>query len=80
MVSAVLVAVGALLLLVGLLSSSPLSGARTVLALTAAVGVYLFILVGRAIWRDLRNPINPKLPNEEEEGPHESQAPDTGDE
>jgi hypothetical protein len=54
-VSAVLVAVGALLLVIGLLSSSPLSGTRTALSITAAlVAAYLFIRVGRAIWRDLK--------------------------
>lgn len=54
-VSAILVAVGALLLVIGLLSSSPDSGMRTVLSLVGAlVAAYLFIRVGRAIWRDLK--------------------------
>ena len=54
-VSAVLVAVGALLLIVGLVSSSPESGLRTVLSIAAALlAAYVFIRVGRAIWRDLK--------------------------
>lgn len=53
--SAVLVAVGSLLLVIGLLSSSPASGMRTALTIVAAlIAVYLFIRVGRAIWRDLK--------------------------
>ena len=64
-VSAVLIAVGALLLLVGLLSSSPLSGARTALSIVAAlIAAYLFIRVGRSIWRDLREP---QVPDQEKE-------------
>lgn len=56
-VSAILLAVGALLLIIGLVSSSPLSGARTALSIIfAMIAAYLFIRVGRAIWRDLRNP------------------------
>ncbi|CAN5844224.1 hypothetical protein BH23ACT11_BH23ACT11_06660 [soil metagenome] len=54
-VSAIFVAVGVLLLVVGLLSSAPLSGARTALSIVAALGAaYVFIQVGRVIWRDLR--------------------------
>ncbi len=64
-VSAVLIAVGALLLLVGLLSSSPLSGARTALSIIAAlVASYLFIRVGHSIWRDLREQ---QIPDQEKE-------------
>lgn len=62
-VSAALIAVGSLLLIIGLLSSSPLSGARTVFTIIAAlVAAYLFIRVGREIWRDLRTPSSPEEP------------------
>ncbi|MGB3633657.1 MAG: hypothetical protein WA982_06425 [Rubrobacteraceae bacterium] len=64
-ISAVLVAIGLLLLMVGILSSSPLSGVRTALSIVAGlVAAYLFILVGKAIWRDLRTP---RTPDQEKE-------------
>ena len=75
-VSALLVAVGALLLVIGLLSSSPASGTRTALSVIAAlVAAYLFIRVGKAIWRDLRNP---QAKDQGKESVH--RAPDNGDE
>ncbi|CAN5687365.1 hypothetical protein BH24ACT21_BH24ACT21_07700 [soil metagenome] len=69
-VSAVLVAVGALLLVIGLLSSSPLSGVRTALSIIAAlIAAYLFIQVGRAIWRDLRKPQEPDHEEPDDKAP-----------
>lgn len=59
-VSVLLIALGGLLLAIGLLSPSPLSGGRMALSILAAlVAAYLFIRVGREIWRDLREPETP---------------------
>ncbi|CAN5554868.1 hypothetical protein BH24ACT22_BH24ACT22_10390 [soil metagenome] len=64
-VSAALITIGSILLVIGLLTSSPASGATTTLSLVAAlVAAYLFVRVGREIWRDLRNP---KVPNKRKE-------------
>lgn len=70
-VSAALIAVGALLLLVGLLlSSEPLEGVRMVLSILAALVVaFLFVLVGLSILRDLREPDARDLDESDEETP-----------
>ncbi|MGF1473791.1 MAG: hypothetical protein ACFB50_18880 [Rubrobacteraceae bacterium] len=65
MVSAVLIAVGVLLLLFGVLSSSPSSGTQAALSVVVALAaIYLFFMVGRSIWRDLREPRDPKPSDE----------------
>lgn len=59
-VSAGLIAMGALLLIVGLISSSPGEGIRTILSLVIAlIAAYFLIRVGRGIWRELREPQPP---------------------
>lgn len=70
-VSAALIAVGALLLLVGLLlSSEPLEGVRMVLSILAALVVaFLFVLVGLSILRDLREPEDTDREESDEETP-----------
>ena len=69
-VSAVLIAVGALLLIVGLVSSSPESGLRTVLPIAAALlAAYVFVQVGRSIWRDLRKSRLTEQEQEDSSGP-----------
>jgi arginine exporter protein ArgO len=52
--SVALLSMGAILLLFGIFSLSPVLDTRTVVAtVVAPVGLYLLLRVGRGIWRDL---------------------------
>ena len=63
--STVLVAVGAALLLFGVLAFDPSPDVRMVVALVVApVGAYLFYRVGREVWRDLK--AGPRKPERDE--------------
>lgn len=79
MASAVLVATGVLLLLLSFFSFGPPLNPRTVmLLLVAAVAAYVFIRVGRDIWRDLRA----QLPGEKDtsdEIPEDDAKPPSSD-
>lgn len=65
-VSVVVMTIGVVLLLFSM-SSFGLSGdLRTVISIIAApIGIYLFYLVGRDVWRDLKTPGEPRESNED---------------
>ncbi len=76
-VSAVLVAVGVLLLLLGYFSlESPVNLETVILLFAAVAAAYVFIRVGRDIWRDLREQLPGRKEADEPQGPGE----DPGDE
>ena len=54
--SALLIAVGTILLIFGISSSTPSSGIRvTLLVFAVAIVAYAFFKIGQNIWQDLRN-------------------------
>ena len=65
--SALLIAVGTILLIFGISSSTPSSGIRvTLLILAAAIVAYAFLRIGRDILQDLKNGQSPENEKETE--------------
>ena len=73
--SALLIAVGTILLIFGISSSTPSSGIRvTLLVFAVAIVAYAFLKIGQDIWRDLKNDQPPE--GEKEAGPDETRKED----